>query len=158
MINTLNNREIDRLITCQKKFKSIPPRFPDVTVQNITYRFKVYSIENDDEFSVFFAQSAKMPSDFSLGLRYDVFLLYRCNGYHGTTQKGFYTAPHHAYPHSHTLSEADIANSRALKPSNCENLAGEYADFPGAVQYFCNKCGIIDYERYFSHIFQCTLW
>ena len=158
MVNTLSNHEISRLITCPKKFKTVPPKFPDITTQNITFRFKVYGLENDDEFSVFFAQSAKMQSDFSLGLRYDNFLLYRCNGYHGTTKNNFYSAPHHAYPHAHILSEADIANGRALKPSSCENLTGEYIDFPDAVQYFCNKCGIISYRKHFSHLFQGTIW
>lgn len=154
----LNSVEIDRLITCQKTFQSPPPRFPDQTTQNITFRFNVFGAENHELFLVFFSRSAKMPGDFSLGLRYGDFLLYRCNGYHGTTRNGFYTAPHHAYPHAHILTESDIANARSLKPSSCQNLTGQYVDFPGAVHYFCNKCGIIGYRKYFPQIFQGTIW
>lgn len=158
MMNTLNDQQIKHLISCKKKFIVPPPRFPDISTQNITYRFKVYSIETEEEFFVFFARSAKMSEDFSLGLLCNKFMLYRCNGFHGTTRKGFYSAPHHAYPHAHILSAKDIANGCAQKPSNIENLTGEYFDFPGAVHFFCTKCGIIDYMRYFSHIFQPMLW
>ena len=155
---TLNNTEIERLITCPKIFKTAPPKLPTLQNRNLNLKFKVYSADSDDEFLVFFSRSAKMLLDFSLGLRYDNFLLYRCNGFHGTTKSGFYSAPHHAYPHAHILSETDIEQGRSLKPSNCQDLTGKYIDFAGAVTYFSKKCGIMNYTKYVSDIFQNTLF
>lgn len=61
---TLNNTEIERLITCPKIFKTAPPKLPTLQNRNLNLKFKVYSADNDDEFLVFFSRSAKMLLDF----------------------------------------------------------------------------------------------
>lgn len=77
-------------------------------------------------------------------------LLYRCNGYHGTTRAGFFSAPHHAYPHAHLLTVLDIEKGRSKKPSSICDLSGKFINLQTAIIYFCEHCGIIDYERYFN--------
>lgn len=92
-----------------------------------------------------------MPMDFSLGLMlYDSMLLIRYNGFHGTTKAGFYNATHHAHVHAHILTIEDIENSREKDPSHIVDLTGEYLDIRTAKVVFFQKCGILDYEKYFD--------
>lgn len=160
-IDILNDSEINRLITCDKILKSAPPKFPHSSNRNIKKTFSVFSADDDEEFSVFFARGM-MEFDFSLGLQYlavpEQPLLYRCNGFHGKTRSGFYSTPHHALVHSHTLSEKDISEKRFRKPTTITDLSGEYYDLGSAIHFFCKKCGILGYEKYFSELSQFTLW
>lgn len=144
-----SNQDIHDLITCNKIFKSAPKR-ESIVNKNISRKFSVYSQNDNLEFDIFITSSVRMEQDFSLGLLYDNMLLYRCNGFHGTTRAGYYSFSHHAYPHAHILSISDIQSGRAKAPSNIENLTGKYINLNTATLYFFNKCGIIGYEKYFN--------
>lgn len=115
----------------------------------MSQKFSLISIEEPTvEFEVFITYSKRMPEDFSLGLMYKDYLLIRFNGFHGTTRAGFYTSHHHAYPHAHILTIDDIENGRGRKPSSIKDLTGEYINLKTATVSFCEKCGIMDYDRY----------
>jgi hypothetical protein len=144
-----SNSDIIQHITCEKIFKSKPKKFSAVN-QNISANFEVDNIDYNWNFKVFVTFSAKMPQDFSLGLIYDDFLLYRCNGFHGTTRAGFFSAEHHAYPHAHQLTTDDIFCGRGKKPSQIIDLTGKYVDMRGAAVFFFETCGIIDNNNYFD--------
>lgn len=140
---------IHELITCPKIFKSAP-RKPQTINKNISQNFIVYGQTNDEEFPVFITYSSRMPMDFSLGLRFKDMLLYRCNGFHGSTRAGYFSTPHHAYPHAHILTLADIDKGRSKKPSEICDLTGEYVNLQTALVFFCTHCGIMDYDKYFN--------
>ena len=108
------------------------------------------STEDSLEFEVFLAQNAKLQDDFSLGLLYDKYLLFRCNGFHGTTVSGFHKHEHHAQINSHTLTFEDIMGGRSDKPSQIDILTGEYFNFLSAQLYFLRSCGISNYQDYFD--------
>ena len=144
----INDSDIKELITCSKTFRTAPSK-PMRVNKNISTRFSVYGEKDTLEFQMFITHSERMPQDFSLGLMYDNMLLYRCNGFHGTTKAGFYSAKHHAYPHAHMLSVDDIKNARGRDPSTIIDLTGKYVDERTAISFFCEECGIIGYERYF---------
>ncbi len=144
-----DDKDIMRLITCPKSILKKPPK-PKAVNASVTQRFCVTSQEPSLEFQVFISYSKRMPQDFSIGLMYEDYLLYRCNGFHGTTRKGFYSAPHHAHPHAHILLINDIQNGRGAKPSQIEDLTGEYIDIITATAFFCKKCGIMNYREYLS--------
>ena len=144
-----NDRDIEELISCPKIIKIAPKDFHKVN-SSMEKRFKLYGKDNDYEFNVFISYSVKMPNDFSLGLIYNDYLLIRCNGFHGTTKSGFYTFKHHAHPHAHILTMDDINNGRSSKPSKILDLTGEYINLKIATAFFCEKCGIIDYDKYFN--------
>lgn len=152
----LTDSTIDDLIACEKQFLKAPPKKPRQLNRNIDWRFSVFSVKGEGEFKIFVAQSARMPEDFSIGLMFDQYLLYRVNGFHGTTIRGFHSAPHHAYPHAHKLTVDDISSGRGRKPSFIEDLRGEYTDLLSALLYFFDKCGIINYRKYFSNGEQLT--
>lgn len=158
-LEDLTDSEIERLINCDKILKSAPPKFSTYKNRNYTKKFSVFSTAEDEEFMVLFARSS-MELDFSLGLKYLAIpeqpMLLRCNGFHGTT-KTFY-AVHHSFVHSHTLCEKDILDKHPLKPSFITELSGKYYDFDSGVQFFCEKCGIINYKKYFPDYFQVSLW
>lgn len=141
--------DINELITCPKVFRYAPPKGSEVN-KNISQTFKVYGQSNKLEFSVFITHSIRMIQDFSLGLLFNDMLLYRCNGYHGTTRAGFFSTPHHAYPHAHILSLTDIEKGRSKKPSNICDLSGKYINLQTATMFFCEHCGIMNYENYFD--------
>jgi hypothetical protein len=145
------------LIKCEKQFISQPKK-PIVVNRNEKQKFYLSAPELKAVFEVFFSVSLRMPEDFSLGLMYDNFLLFRCNGFHGTTSKGFFSSEHHAYPHSHILTANDIENGRIKKPSLIADLTGKYIDLDGAKLFFFNQCGIIGYERYFPETRQISLF
>lgn len=160
-LEDLTNSEIERLISCDKILKSAPPKLAPYKNRNYNKKFKVFSTAEDEEFLVFFSRGSR-EEDFSLGLIYPALpeqpMLLRCNGFHGTTKKGFYITQHHAVVHSHTLCEKDILQMHPSKPSSITELTGEYYDFDSAVHFFCKKCGIINYTKYFSEYFQASLW
>jgi hypothetical protein len=141
-----SDNDIIQRIHCKKTFKS-KPKFATVN-QNISSKFEVYSSDYDCNFKVFITYSSKMPQDFSLGLIYDDLLLYRCNGFHGTTQAGYFNVEHHAYPHAHQLTIDDINCGRGKKPSHIINLTGKYIDQRSAAVFFFEECGIINYNDY----------
>jgi len=141
--------DIISLIACEKQILKKPSPFSEKN-RNITQRFSVYSVEKDEEFKVFFSYSSKMPKDFSLGLLYKDYLLFRCNGFHGTTKAGFYNHKHHAYQHSHTLTVVDIEKKCGVYPSNISDMRDKYVDINTAILYFFNRCSIINYEEYFD--------
>lgn len=148
--NTLtSNSDIDLLISCPKIFQA-PPKKPVTVNRNSSQTFDVFSQDCQLKFSVFISLSLRMPQDFSLGLMYDGFLLIRCNGFHGTTRAGFYTAEHHAHPHAHVLTMEDIENGRSKKPSRVKDLTGEYINLDTAKVFFFKRCGILDYDKYFD--------
>lgn len=147
--NIMNDADINFLINCPKVFKSAPKR-PSSANRNITQTFSVFGKDSNLEFRVFITYSERMPEDFSLGLMYDGMLLLRCNGFHGTTRAGFFSASHHAYPHYHKLTMEDIECGRSRKPSMIHDLTGKYIDLQTAIVFFCDECGIIDYEKYFE--------
>lgn len=144
----LTDARIAELIACHKEFRSKPRDMAKVN-QNYSQRFSVYSTATDAEFQVFITYSQKMPQDFSLGLMYGDYLLFRANGFHGTTRKGFYTARHHAVPHTHTLTADDVACGRKASPSRIDEVAGAYVDLLTARLYFFTRCGIMGFEKYF---------
>lgn len=146
--NIVDDKDIDLLIHCPKIFKAAPKNASHIN-RNVTQSFTVFGQNNNLEFRVFITYSERKPEDFSLGLMYKDMLLFRCNGFHGTTRKGFFSAMHHAYPHSHKLSINDIENNRSRKPSTIQDNTGRYIDLSTAIVFFCDECGIIDYERYF---------
>lgn len=151
------NQDIEYLIQCHKRFKS-KPRKPVNVNRNVTQKFSVFGVENGAEFNVFFSYSECFPNDFSLGLMFGNMLLLRCNGFHGTTRSGFFSAAHHAYPHLHKLTLSDIENGRERKPSKIEDLTGKYVDFRTASLFFFEECGIINYETYFPTVSQMKLF
>lgn len=144
----LTDEKIGELIACPKEFRGKPRDMVKVN-QNYAQRFSVFSTDTDAEFSVFISYSQKMPQDFSIGLMYGDALLFRVNGFHGTTRKGFYLAKHHAAPHTHTLTNEDVVAGRKSAPSKIDETAGEYVDLLTARLYFFKRCGIMGYEKYF---------
>ena len=140
--------DIMKLIKSEKYFEQ-PPRRESENNRNINQRFEVVANSDSEKFSVFITYSVKNPIDFSIGLIYGEYLLYRCNGLHGTTRAGFYSAPHHAYPHSHTLTMNDILYSRQKYPSLSTDLSGCYGNLFSARIFFFKFCSIIGYEKYF---------
>lgn len=155
--SALTDIDIQNLIACKKVFRA-RPHAEVIENRNVTQKFSVYSEDGADEFRVFTAYSQRMPSDFSIGLMYNDYQLIRFNGFHGTTAKGFFSAAHHAVPHSHTLTENDIKSGRGKKPSLITELAGEYVDLASARVYFFRHCGIIGYEQYFETHKQLSLF
>lgn len=156
MVTVKTDSDIQNLISCPKHFRSAPKK-EYKSNNNVMQKFTVYNQENGLDFTVFIAYLAQMEQDFSIGLMYDNMLLFRCNGFHGTTRAGFYSAGHHAYPHSHTLSIEDIKCGRSKKPSNITNLTGKYVNLNTAILYFFDTCGIIGYDKYFEHLEQVTV-
>lgn len=153
----LTDDKIHELIRCKKGFNSKPREMAKVN-QNMSQRFSVVSVDTGNEFQVFINYSLRMPQDFSIGLMYGDFLLFRVNGFHGTTRKGFYLASHHAVPHTHTLTAEDIANGRKAHPSKIEEVPGEYIDLVTARLYFFHYCGIIGFEDFFSDSEQMSMF
>lgn len=151
-----SNADILELISCPKNFVSAP-RKPALINRNSTQTFSVIGEKNELKFDIFITFSARMPQDFSLGLMHDGFLLLRCNGFHGTTKAGFYNHSHHAHPHAHVLTIADIENGRGKKPSFIEDLTGKYVNLDTAKVYFFDRCSILEYEKYFD-VNQMTLY
>ena len=144
----LDNEMIAHYIVCPKVFRS-KPRDPVEVNRNYSQRFAVTSADGNMEFDVFISWSSRNPQDFSIGLMYQDHLLYRVNGFHGTTRQGFYSAVHHAYPHTHTLTKEDIECSRKAKPSLVADATGEYYDLASARLFFFRHCGIMGFEKYF---------
>lgn len=144
----LDDAEIQSLITCPKVFRSKPRDLASVN-KNYSQRFSVFSVDDEIEFPVFITYSQMQPQDFSIGLMYRDHLLFRVNGFHGTTRSGFYSAEHHARPHTHTLTLQDINAGRKGKPTHITDTTGEYMDLLTARLYFFKHCGIINYSKYF---------
>lgn len=153
---TLTSEEIRHLISCPKVFVS-RPRDPQHINKNFQQRFTVRSTETGKEFSVFIAWSQMQPQDFSIGLMLDNYLLFRVNGFHGTTRASYHQARHHAVAHTHTLTVEDIGNDRSNKPSKITEVDGEYVDIASARSYFFTQCGISGYETYFPSDKQITI-
>lgn len=143
------DEEIINCIKCEKTFLNKPPKIKIVN-KNYSQKFDIFSTDNNEKFTVFITFSSRMNSDFSVGLLYDEYLLFRCNGFHGTTRSGFYSHPHHACAHTHTLTIEDIQKSRSKKPSKILNIMNQYWDLSSCVLYFFQECGIIGYEKYFD--------
>lgn len=152
----LTDAEIQRLIRCPKVFVNKPREASKVN-KNFYQKFSVKEEATGNCFEVFISWSQKMPMDFSLGLMFGDNLLFRANGFHGTTRAGYFQTEHHAYPHTHTLTEADILAGRKAKPSHVEDVSGEYIDLFTARLYFCKYCGILGYEEYFPTSQQLTI-
>nr|DAR23531.1 MAG TPA: hypothetical protein [Caudoviricetes sp.] len=145
----LTDAEINRLIVCPKVFLAKPREVVRVN-KNYQQKFMVQETETGNQFTVFISWSQVQPQDFSIGLMFGDILLFRVNGFHGTTRAGYYLARHHAHPHTHTLTVEDIENGRQTNPSLTTDTAGEYVDLISARLYFFKHCGIIGYEKYFS--------
>lgn len=152
----MSDSDILHLIECSKSM-SAPIPSPKIKNRNYDQRFTVYS-EEHGEFKVFVSQSVPNPSDFSVGLVFDDYLLFRCNGLHGPTKSGFHQYSHHVSVHTHTLTEDDIYNGRDRKPTKIEDVTGEYADVRSALRYFCVKCGIINFTEFAPEIAQTSLF
>jgi len=148
---------IAKMITCPKEFKS-RPREPMSVNKNISQRFSVFAADTGIEFSVFVTHSQMFPQDFSIGLMLQDYLLFRVNGFHGTTRRGFYSAEHHARPHTHTLTMDDIEAGRKAKPSLITDTSGDYVDLATARLYFFRHCGIMGYEKYFHDSQQLSMF
>lgn len=153
----LSNAEIKSLIECSKLIRKKPPKAKEKN-RNLERRFSVYSSETNDEFMVFISGSVKHPNNFSIGLQYSDYLLFRCNGYHGTTRQGFYSHRHHAYPHCHVLTQDDLLHNRENYPSGIENAEGLYFDENTALYYFCTRCGILNYEEFLPEASQVNIF
>jgi hypothetical protein len=149
----LTDSDILALIACPKRIPRKPPK-PDFINRNLSQRFEVVGTENGLSFDVFAKCSSRRPSDFSNGLMLGKYLLYRCNGFHGTTKSGFYLWEHHAYPHAHILTMEDIKNGRESAPRKMEDLSSEFSSFPEAQFYFMQHCGIINISDYFDNNIQ----
>ena len=145
----LTDTEINRLIACPKVFLTKPREAVRVN-KNFHQKFVVQEIGTGNQFTVFISWSQIQPQDFSIGLMFGDNLLLRVNGFHGTTRSGYYLAQHHAHPHTHTLTVKDIENGRQANPSLATDATGEYVDLVSARLYFFKRCGIMDYEKYFS--------
>ena len=145
----LTNTEISRLIVCTKTFSAKPREVVRVN-KNFQQKFYLQEVETGNQFSAFISWSQFQPQDFSIGLMFGEYLLLRVNDFHGTTRAGYHLAPHHAHPHTHTLTVEDIVNGRQTNPSLTTDVTGEYVDLDSARLYFFKCCGIIDYEKYFS--------
>ena len=148
-----SDADIQTLITCAKYFRSAPRK--EITInKNLSRKFEVYNRECALTFTVFICSSVLMEQDFSIGLMYDGFLLFRCNGFHGTTRTGFYTSKHHAHPHSHTLTMEDIQCGRGKRPSFIDDMTGKYVNKNTALLYFFEKCNILGFDEYFKDLRQ----
>ena len=146
----LSDQRIAQLIAMEKKIVKRPPK---LFVERQGSRHMNFTLSDEGEkldFSVFVRQNMRLTSNFSIGLMQGEYTLLRCNGFHGTTRSGYYSAEHHAYPHMHILSEADIRGGRTREPSTHEDMSGAYHSFESAIIYFCRKCAIIGYEDYFT--------
>ena len=142
--------DILELIGSPKCFKKKPSE-PLEKNRCVLQKFEAYGMDAKTIFPVFVSYSVRMPMDFSIGLMLGGdFLLYRCNGFHGTTKAGFYTAEHHAYPHAHTLTLNDVKNGRGRNPSCITDLTGHYIDLPTARSFFFKHCGVLGYEEFFA--------
>jgi len=144
-----SDEEILNLIKCDKAICKKPPA-PKESNRDTKRKFMVVSTEKSLELDVFFAQNIRLPNDFSIGLMFENFLLFRCNGFHGTTVAGYHKYDHHAQVHSHTLTFDDIMNGRKNHPSKIEVLTGKYVDFESAQLFFLQTCGINNYQDYFD--------
>lgn len=143
------------LIECSKRMiASIPSQ--KIRNRNYERRFSVFSDDND-EFKIFITQSIPNPIDFSIGLLFDEYLLFRCNGFHGPTKSGSYQYEHHAIAHTHTLTAEDILNGRERKPTKIENVTGQYIDVESALRYFLRRCGIINFEDFLPQAMQLSI-
>lgn len=156
-IDLLTDKHIQELISCPKRIEGSVPLKSKLVNGNPQIKFNLVQCDtsqNSARFSAFISSCIKRPEDFSIGLLFlyngENYLLYRCNGFHGTTSSGFYSAEHHRYPHAHRLSEADIIRGNIHKPTTILPLTGTYWDERGAIAYFCETCGIINYKKYFS--------
>lgn len=153
----LDESTIQQLIACPKEFRTRPRDEVSVN-KNYSQRFSVYSIDDNIEFPVFVTYSQFIPQDFSIGLMFDDHLLFRVNGFHGTTRSGYYAADHHAGPHTHTLTPHDIRAGRKNKPSFITDTTGEYVDLLTARLYFFKHCGIIGFNKYFPDSQQLSMF
>lgn len=152
-----SDQDVLDLISCEKRFQTKPKKPYEVN-QSITQRFPVFGKTGELQFDVFISSSKRMPRDFSLGLMYSDFLLYRLNGFHGTNRSGFYTGAHHAHPHAHLLTLADIESGRSKNPSLLSDMTGEYFDLFTARLYFFKRCAILGYEDFFEENQQVSLF
>ncbi len=143
-----NDQDIEMHIRCEKILLNKPKK-PSEKNRNVSQRFSVKATQTGQEYNVFIAFSSRMPQDFSLGLMYEDFLLFRCNGYHGTTKDRFLVS-HHAYPHGHLLTMEDIQNGRGKKPSRIIDLTGKYVDIRTATRFFFQECNIVDSKDFFG--------
>ena len=141
--------DIFNLIQCEKTMLKRPQN-PKESNRDIKRTFCVVSVDGLLEFEIFFAESVRLPDDFSVGLMFNKYQLFRCNGFHGETNAGFHRYEHHAQVHSHTLTYNDITNGREGKPSKIDYLTGRYHDFPSAQLYFLRVCKINNYMNYFD--------
>ena len=153
----MTDQEILQLISCKKVFRT-KPRDAIKVNRSMLQRFTVVSSSDNKQFDVFISYALERPMDFSLGLMYNEFLLFRANGFHGVTRSGFFTAKHHAYPHTHTLTKADIDRGNSKKPTSPEDVSGEYIDLSTARLYFFKRCGIIGFKEYFETSRQLSLF
>lgn len=151
-----SNAEIAELIACPKIIAQ-RPKPPKEQRKKIEQRLSLREENGDREFSVFLSFLVFKPLDFSIGLMYKGHNLIRCNGFHGTTIRGFYSAPHHEHAHIHTLSIDDIKCNRETSPTQERPVSDEYSDFESARLFFFERCGIINYGEYFDSYVQTTL-
>ena len=149
MVIIRSDEEIIKLIKCEKTILK-KPSTPKTSNRDIKRSFGVVSADELLKFEVFFAQNARLPTDFSAGLMIEKYLLFRCNGFHGATSTGFHRYGHHAQLHSHTLTLDDIMNGREGKPSKIDDLTGKYYDFQSVQLFFLRTCNISNYQDYFN--------
>lgn len=148
--------EILELISCPKIITQ-RPRAPREQRKKIEQRLTLKESDGERTFSVFISFLIFRPSDFSVGLLYQGYNLLRCNGFHGTTIRGFYSAKHHEHAHIHRLTVDDIKNGRMDAPSFEETVDEEYDDLDTARLYFFQRCGIINYGEHFDSYVQTKL-
>ncbi len=143
-----STQEIEDHIHCEKILLNKPKKATEKN-RNVTQRFVVQALKNGNDYSVFITWSSRMPQDFSIGLMYEDYLLFRCNGFHGTTRNRFLIA-HHAYPHGHLLTMEDIQNGRSKKPTQIIDFTGKYMEVRTATRFFFQECNISDSNDFFN--------
>ena len=152
-----SDADLKALVACEKRIMRKPPQMQLVN-RNMSHRFSVVNGDAGITFEVFAKYSERKPADFSIGLMFGSFLLYRCNGFHGATKAGFYAWEHHARPHAHILTMEDITAGRESAPSLGMDLLNSYSNFQEARVCFFRNCGIINYSEFFDDYEQLALY
>ena len=153
----LTDKFIQELITCDKEIEKADRKNMIEENRSIRNNVYLYSADKKYAFTMFLRKSTEFEEDFSVGLKWtnvDKYLdihrdiiLFRCQGPHDS-KKPTGTDIHHSY-HVHEITANDIFEYRYTRPAMKETCE-EFNSFETALFYFCEKCGIIDLEKYIN--------
>lgn len=158
----LTDKNIEELISCEKVITKAPKRHFSLDKTNHFSEQNEFDCQSKinpkNTFHVFLRKSTEISDNFSIGLIFNDeetknVLLLRANGRqkhrNKEDDKSFYAF------HVHKANEKQLMKG-ILNKFDAE-ICEEYSNFNSALIYFCQKCGIMNYKKYFPEAMQISM-